>query len=151
MRWCRNALSDGVVRAARHVGQGPLACPVLGTVRVAEAPGSRAAAGRRAAIAERPLGLEGRPGNLRGANHTITDVTGRGKAAPGHRWAALWPPTPRGSAALPTSDARKDRWVPAGRVLPGWSGTRCGSGFPAGELEFESASGEHGHGDERFG
>src|SRR5664279_4760351 len=79
MRWCRNALSDGVVRAARHVGQGPLACPVLGTVRVAEAPGSRAAAGRRAAIAERPLGLEGRPGNLRGANHTITDVTGRGQ------------------------------------------------------------------------
>src|SRR5664280_3865057 len=88
---------------------GPLACPVLWTVRVAEAPGSRAAAGRRAAIAERPLGLEGRPGNLRGANHTITDVTGRGKAAPGHRWAALWPPTPRGSAALPTSDGRKDR------------------------------------------
>jgi len=27
------------------------------------------------------LGLEGRPGNLRGANHTITDVTGRAKAA----------------------------------------------------------------------
>src|SRR5664279_6266888 len=97
MRWCRNALSDGVVRAARHVGQGPLACPVLGTVRVAEAPGSRAAAGRRAAIAERPLGLEGRPGNLRRANHTITDVTGRGKAGPGVIGGGL--PSPRGRAA----------------------------------------------------
>src|SRR5664279_6396749 len=67
--------------------------------------------GRPQAVAQRsrsdPWGLEGRPGNLRGANHTITDVTGRGKAAPGHRWAALWPPTPRGSAALPTSDGRK--------------------------------------------
>src|SRR5664280_2514207 len=64
--WCRNALSDGVVRRGASSGAGPLACPVLGTVRVAEAPGSRAAAGRRAAIAERPLRLEGRPGNLRG-------------------------------------------------------------------------------------
>src|SRR5664279_3407425 len=87
MRWCRNALSDGVVRAARHVGQAPLACPVLGTVRVAEAPRSGAAGGRRAAIAERPLGLEGRPGSLRGANHTITEVTGR-------------PSSPKGRSAI---------------------------------------------------
>ena len=106
MKWCRNALSDGVVRAARHVGQAPLACPVLGTVRVAEAPGSRAAAGRRAAIAERPLGLEGRPGNLRGANHTFTDVTGRATAAPDHRWWAL--PLPDGARYVGVADARTD-------------------------------------------
>src|SRR5664279_3674728 len=98
---------------------GPLACPVLGTVGVAEAPGSRAAAGRGAAIVERPLGLEGRPGNLRRANHTITDVTGRGKAGPGVIGGGLPPPRRRAAA---------DGWG-SGRIVrspsvPGWSGGR---------------------------
>src|SRR5664279_5961115 len=97
---------------------GPLACPVLGTVGVAEAPGSRAAAGRRAAIAERPLGLEGRPGNLRRANHTITDVTGRGKAGPRVIGGVGLPPA--GGAPLPTGWGRGESFGrPAGAGLVG--------------------------------
>ena len=93
-----------------------MACPVLGTVRVAEAPGSRAAAGRRAAIAERPLGLEGRPGNLRAANHTITDVTGRTKAVPVIAAVGLaLPPDDARWPTLPATDAREIMWRQSGR------------------------------------
>src|SRR5664280_1317560 len=127
---------------------GPLACPVLWTVRVAEAPGSRAAAGRRAAIAERPLGLEGRPGNLRGANHTITDVTGRPRSSVG---GPLAPDAAGVGGVADLGRAERSFGCQRGGCSPGWSGTRCGSGLPAGEFEFESAAGEHGHGDKGFG
>src|SRR5664279_2582659 len=100
---------------------GPLACPVLGTVGVAEAPGSRAAAGRRAAIVERPLGLEGRPGNLRRANHTITDVTGRGKADPRVIGGGL-PPPRRRSRCLRMGSRENRSVVPSGCRAGRWSG-----------------------------
>jgi hypothetical protein len=67
------------------------------------------------------LGLEGRPGNLRGANHTITDVTGRGKAAPVIAGGAL--ALPDGARYVGVTDAGRtgDCSVPAGGGLVGWS------------------------------
>src|SRR5664280_3139472 len=134
----------------RVIWAGPLACPVLGTVRVAEAPGSRAAAGRRAAIAERPLGLEGRPGNLRGGEPTITDVTGLAKP-PRSSLVGLALPRRRAVGGVADAGRPDERWVPAVRTSPGGSGTRCGSGLPAGQGEGEAAAGQHGHGDQRLG
>src|SRR5664279_3136781 len=83
MRWCRDALSDGVWFARRVMsGQASWPARFLG-LSGSQTPGVNGGPkGRRAAIAERPLGLEWRPGNLRGANHTITDVTGRTNPAP---------------------------------------------------------------------
>ena len=46
--------------------------PVWCLAGVVEAPGSRAAGGRRVAIAERPLTLEGRPRSVRGAEPPVT-------------------------------------------------------------------------------
>ena len=125
-----------------------MACPVLGTVRVAEAPGSRAAAGRRAAIAERPLGLEGRPGNLRGANHTITDVTGRTIAVPG---SSRWGLAADGAVGDVADDRTDGRSVGASGAGSPVVGNSCGSGLPAGQGEGEAAAGEHGHRDQRLG
>ena len=49
-------------------GQAPWPARVFCLAGVVEAPGSRAAEGRRAAIAQRPLTLEGRPRSVRGAD-----------------------------------------------------------------------------------
>jgi len=86
--WCRGVGSAGAVHAARHVGQAPWPARYLGLSGSQRSPGSRAAAGRRAAIAERPLGPEGRPGNLRGVNRTSTAVTGQDEV---HPVLGVWP------------------------------------------------------------
>jgi len=63
-------------------GQAPWPAPVFGLAGVAEAPGSRAAAGRRAAIAQRPLRPEGRPRTLRGAGpHSRRSGAGHGQSS----------------------------------------------------------------------
>jgi len=138
------------VWVTRRVMSGrPPTCPVLGTVGVAEAPGSRA--GRRP-VAQRsrsdPWGWRGGPGNLRRANHTITDVTGRGNTAP----------VIGGGIASPGGAPVADSPDGAGRIVRspswcGWSGGQeplCGSGLPAGQGEGEAATGEHRHGDQRL-
>src|SRR5664279_3267654 len=50
VKWCGAVGSAGAVHAARHVGQAPLACPIPGTVRVAEVSGVK---GGPQAVAQR--------------------------------------------------------------------------------------------------
>ena len=85
----------------------------------------------------------------RRANHTITDVTGRGKAGPGVIGGGL--PPPRRRAAADGWGVGENRSVAQRAGLVGWSGTFCGSGLPAGQGEGEAAAGEHRHGDQRLG
>ena len=62
-------------------GQAPWPARVLRLSGVAEAPGSRAAGGRRAAIAQRPLRLEGRPRSVRGAEPAEGLGAGHGQSS----------------------------------------------------------------------
>ena len=139
---CGNALSDGVVRAARHVGQAPWPARFLGL----SGPQRLRGQGRPQAVAQRsrsdPWGWRGRPGNLRGANHTITDVTGRTKPAPGHRGGGP------GALPLTTRGGRHCRRRTHGRSCgasrggaPGWSGTRLRFSGSGRQAEVEAAAG----------
>ena len=59
VKWCGAVGSAGAVHAARHVGQAPWPARHLGLSGSQRSPGSRAAAGRRAAIAVATLGAGG--------------------------------------------------------------------------------------------